>query len=127
EVVGFHAATLPIRIRVDDDADVAQLVRAASRAFLDGMQHGTVSFEAVQAELAERSGDWRVPLFRHMFNYRPPAPRGGEPVAGSPMTAMEVHQEMSRMDLEWIVWPGPDGIQIIARYSTEVHDEHFIR
>jgi amino acid adenylation domain-containing protein len=124
EVVGFHANTLPIRVRVDG-SDPAELLRRTRRAFLAGLEHGTVSFEAIQAALPHRSGDWRAPLFRHMFNYRPVSGAGLR-VGGAPVTFFEVRHSMSRLDLEWVVAGSPAGIEVTAAYSTEVHDAAFV-
>lgn len=125
EVVGFHANTLPVRVRMDDAVGVVELLDRTCRALLSGMEHA-VSFEEVQDALAVRSGDWRVPLFRHIFNYRP---SGGDPLsmAGESFDIIEVHHPASRVDLEWIAYGSPTALDLTAVYSTEVHDRGFVQ
>jgi amino acid adenylation domain-containing protein len=126
DVVGFHASTLPVRVAVDDGLGFGEFVRRTSSAFLVGFEHAMASFEAVAASLATRSGDWRVPLFRHMFNYRPGADGSGITLAGEQASVIDVYPSMSRLDLEWVVWPSETGVNIAAGFSTEVHDREFV-
>ncbi|MFL6123337.1 non-ribosomal peptide synthetase [Actinophytocola sp.] len=119
--VGYHANTLPVRVRVDEDMTFAELVSLTRTAFLNGLQHGDVSFEELQRELPLRSADWRVPLFRHSFNFMPPAIRQMT-IDGTVATPMDAFHGMSRLDLELGVVPEATGIGLIAVYSTEVHD-----
>lgn len=120
DAVGFHANTLPIRVNADPRVSVGELVSRVSRAFLLGLEHGTASFEAVQFELGNRSADWRAPLFRHMFNFRPVD--GLPVVGGQKVIGSDVQRGTSRLDVELEVWPRPTGIEVFARYSVEVHD-----
>ena len=122
DAVGFHANTLPIRVHVDPDIDVVELARRTSHAFLVGLENGSASFEAVQFALGNRSADWRTPLFRHMFNFRPVG-RQQPAAAGRALRGLDLRRALSRLDVEWEVWPKPKGTEIYARYSTEVHDQ----
>jgi amino acid adenylation domain-containing protein len=124
--VGFHVSTMPIRVRVDDGLTAEQLVRRVSAAFLSGLEHSQAAFETVQDRLAERSEDWRVPLFRHMFNFWPLGGGPGLTMAGADVTIVNVHNGMSRLDLEFVVRPRPSSCHIATVYSTEVHDRPFV-
>ncbi|MEN3305294.1 MAG: hypothetical protein V7603_1496 [Micromonosporaceae bacterium] len=131
---GFHNSTLPVRVRLDPDAGLLDLIRAVAGALLEGMTHADASFEAVQAALAGRSGDWRVPVFRHAYNYRDDGlvpgvlAAGSEPetLAGRPMRWVEVRNLVSRLDLELVAMPWTGGVTIEAVFSTEVHDHAFV-
>ncbi|MGI5239052.1 non-ribosomal peptide synthetase [Dactylosporangium sp. CA-139066] len=126
DVVGFHTRTLPVRVDVDEEMSAAMLVRRTCRAFLEGLEHDDASFEAVQSVLATRSNDWRVPLFRHSFNYRPPSDSKLR-MAESSVRVFEVHNAMSRLDVEWIVYASEANIDVTIVYSTEVHDTAYVR
>jgi amino acid adenylation domain-containing protein len=134
DAAGFHVSTLPIRVRVDLDGDVAGLLEAVGVALLSGLEHAGASYEAVQPSLTSaRSGDWRVPTFRHAFNYRARprdsgSPAGRPTMAGLPVRTVTVPERFSRLDLEWVVLPGApeNGVTIRAIYSTEVHDRAFV-
>ncbi|MEU4244975.1 amino acid adenylation domain-containing protein [Actinoplanes sp. NPDC026619] len=126
DVVGFHTKTLPVRVDVTDDIRVDELVQRTCWAFLEGLEHDDASFEDIQTVLASRSADWRVPLFRHGFNYRPHKEDNLE-MAEVPIRVYEVHNAMSRLDMEWIFYGAPDEVELAVVYSTEVHDENFVR
>lgn len=124
-VVGFHTNTLPVRLVVDEAISVAELLERAGHALLTAMQHDTASFEAIQPALPQRSADWRVPLFRHMYNYMP---MGAETpsLSGEPLEVIEVDNTTSRLDLEWRVISWPTRLEIRVVYSTEVHDAELV-
>jgi len=125
DVVGFHTNTLPLRLVVDGGTSVTELLRRVTHALLSAMEHDSASFEAVLPALPQRAADWRVPLFRHMFNYMPmgaETPRLG----GEPLELIEVDNTASRLDLEWRVISWPDRLEIRVVYSTEVHDAEVV-
>jgi amino acid adenylation domain-containing protein len=120
-VAGYHADTLPIRVLVDPDASFEALAGDTREVFLDALANGATSFESVQHGLTSRSPDWRVPLFRHSFNFRPTG--FGEPaVTGTPVRVIDAHHGMSRLDLELIVWAGRGSMDLTLVFSTEVHE-----
>ncbi|MEV0232192.1 amino acid adenylation domain-containing protein [Nonomuraea sp. NPDC050786] len=123
-VVGYHANTLPLRVEVDLTADFATLVRQTRDVFLVGLEHGEVSFEAIQPVMPVRSADWRVPLFRHTFNNLPTG-TGDQTMAGVPVRGVDAYTAMSRVDLELLAAFQADRATIDFRYSTEVHDRGF--
>ncbi|SFO58907.1 amino acid adenylation domain-containing protein [Actinomadura madurae] len=119
DAAGFHANILPIRVRVDLGTDFATLVRTTRDAFLGGLEHGHASFESVRHALDTRSADWRAPLFRQSFNYRPAGP-DELTMAGRPVEYVDAWHGLSRLDLELIVQAGPP-FELTAVYSTEAH------
>ncbi|MFC4015627.1 amino acid adenylation domain-containing protein [Nonomuraea purpurea] len=121
DLVGFHAKTLPIRVVVDMERDFAALARATRDAFLHGMEHRGASFESIQHDLDLRSADWRVPLFRHMFNFRPMSDSATVTIGGRPAEVISNHDGTSQLDLEIIAWHRPTALSLTAIYSMEVH------
>jgi amino acid adenylation domain-containing protein len=123
-VVGYHANTLPIQVRVDRDADFLTLVRQTRDSFMTGLEHGTIPFEAARHALPNRSEDWRLPLFRHSFNHRPRA-QAGLTMAGQPVRVLEAFPGLSRLDIELLVFSESHETTVDAVYSTEIyrHDE----
>ncbi|GAB3988779.1 hypothetical protein GCM10029978_112070 [Actinoallomurus acanthiterrae] len=126
QALGYHVSTLPIRLPVDLDADFAALVTATRWSFLEGLDHGRASFEQIQHLLPARSPDWRTPLFRHSFNYRPVSAADEMTMAGLPVRQLEVDHGLSRLDLELVVFADGDSLQLAAVYSTEAHTEEEI-
>lgn len=110
--VGFHSSTLPIRVLTDSVGPVGEHFRRTRESFLLGLEHAAASFEDLQPTLGFRSADWRAPLFRHMFNFRPSDDAPRDPAAA---------RSLARLDIEWEVWPAADTYTIQVRFSTEVH------
>jgi amino acid adenylation domain-containing protein len=121
QAIGYHVSMLPVRVRVDHDRDFDSLARATRDAFLGGLEHRGTSFESIQHLLDIRSDDWRAPLLRYSFNYRPTS--GDRPTfAGHHMRILDANRRLSRFDLELILTAKPDGIEAGMVFSTEVHD-----
>ena len=120
--VGFEISTLPLRIILDPDAGFAALARQVRDVFLAGAQHAVVSVEQVLAELGHHSPDWRVPLFRYLFSYRP-WDDSDLRIGGERGESVDILREDSRLDLQLAVLSYHQPPLLMANYSTEVHDE----
>jgi hypothetical protein len=122
--VGYHVNTLPIRMAVNPSGTADEIVQAVRRTFFAGLRHRDVPYEAVQPDLGAAGRDWRTPLFRHMFNYRPIPLPARSLLGGSPVEILDIPSGHSRQDLEFIVETAADGRGWVrAVYSTEVFDE----
>ncbi|MBO4207516.1 non-ribosomal peptide synthetase [Micromonospora echinofusca] len=120
--VGYGVSTMPLRVRVDPAAGFADLVRRVGDAFFAGIEHADATVEQVLTERGHGTGDWRVPLFRHMFNYRPWSDEKIR-VCGEVPDYIEDLFDRSRLDLQCIAVPEPDRFTLRCWHSTEVHDE----
>jgi len=126
DAVGYHVSTLPVRVRVDLGRGFGHLVGEVRDRLVAGLAHADVSFENLLGELGLESVSWRSPLFRHMFNFVPPAgvAAPGELPDSSWVT---VDPGSSRHDLQFVVLRSPGRIALQAVYSTEIHDEAYVR
>ncbi|MFG1752542.1 amino acid adenylation domain-containing protein [Streptosporangium sandarakinum] len=120
--VGYGVSTMPLRVRTDPREGFAALVRRVEDAFFEGVEHADASVEAVLVERGHGTGDWRVPLFRHMFNYRPWTDERVS-IQGSVPEYVEDLFDRSRLDLQCIAVHEPDRLTVRVWHSTEVHDE----
>ncbi|MEH1015823.1 amino acid adenylation domain-containing protein [Micromonospora sp. CPCC 206060] len=120
--VGYGVSTMPLRVRVDPGAGFADLVQRVGDAFFAGIEHADATVEQVLTERGHGTGDWRVPLFRHMFNYRPWSDEKIR-VCGEVPDYVEDLFDRSRLDLQCIAVPEPDRFTLRCWHSTEVHDE----
>ncbi|MFI0355754.1 amino acid adenylation domain-containing protein [Actinomadura sp. 9N407] len=120
--VGYGVSTMPLRVRPDPEAGFADLVRQVAEAFFEGVEHADVSVETVITERGHGTGDWRVPLFRHMFNYRPWTDERIA-ITGEVPGYVEDLFDRSRLDLQCVAVPEPGRFTLRAWHSTEVHDE----
>jgi amino acid adenylation domain-containing protein len=119
--VGVRVSTLPLRLSVDPGESFAQLSRKVRDTFLTGAQHGSVSVEEVLSGPGHQSPDWRVPLFRHSFNYRPWSDTEVE-LGGERPESPNIPRAESRLDIQ-LTWLGGQPPVVMTNYSTEIHDE----
>lgn len=120
--LGFQVSTLPLRLVVDPHASFTELGRQVRDAFFTGLQHASVSVEEVLTDLGHRSPDWRVPLFRHIFNYLP-WDENDIWIGGERSVSPTLLRDESRLDIQLTVLSGQDPPEVVTNYSTEVHDE----
>ncbi|MER7455822.1 amino acid adenylation domain-containing protein [Micromonospora sp. NPDC126480] len=119
--VGFRASTMPLRVVIDPDEGFAALARRVREAFLAGAQHASASTEDLLAEIGHRSGDWRVPLFRYMYNYRPWHDTNVS-LGGEPLRAVPLLRTATQLDIQLVVIGGGQTPETITTYGTDVHD-----
>ncbi len=122
QLVGYGVTTMPLRVRVDPRAGFADLAARVADAFFAGIEHADVSVEQVLTERGHRTSEWRVPLFRHMFNYRPWSDDAVR-ICGQVPDYIEDLFDRSRLDLQLVAVPERDRFTLRAWHSTEAHDE----
>jgi non-ribosomal peptide synthetase component F len=120
--IGYHANLLPLRVRLDDDADFAAVVKRTRNAFLEAIGHANVPLEQVSPEvIAAAPGSWRSSFFRHLFNYLPGSVAAELSVAGRPARPVLAENGFSRFDLEFFFTSGATTT-IRAAFCTDAFD-----
>ncbi len=119
--IGYHLHTVPIRIRADLGAGFAALADQVQSAFLQALEHYDVSYEALLPRFARDSADWRVPIFRHTFNYWT-ARSDVSCIGGSPARLLKLDRPAMRLDIEFAAGKVADGIVVDVFYNTDIHD-----
>ncbi|WP_283133521.1 non-ribosomal peptide synthetase [Rhizohabitans arisaemae] len=125
-LVGYGVSTMPLRIRANPGMSFVDLVRQVEDVFFTGVENAEASVEAVLTQRGHGTGDWRVPLFRHMFNYRPWSNKGIA-LDGDEPDYMYHTPDRSRLDLQCVIVQHSYGLEVQAWHSTEVHDEDEVR
>lgn len=119
--VGLGISTMAIRVEADPGAGFDRLVHLTRDAFLEGVEHAEASVEVVLTELGQRSADWSIPIFRHMFNYRP-WDVDHVTLAGEPVEFIGL-DDRSRLDMELAAVPSRNGVLLRATYATGAYHE----
>ncbi|MGH3469854.1 MAG: AMP-binding protein, partial [Thermocrispum sp.] len=120
--VGYGVSTMPLRVRINPLAGFRELADRVGAAFFTGIEHADATVERVITARGHGTDDWRVPLFRHMFNYRPWSDEQIR-ICGTVPDYIEDLVDRSRLDLQCIAVPEPDRLTLRCWHSTEVHDE----
>jgi amino acid adenylation domain-containing protein len=123
--IGYHVATLPLRVPVDPGAAFDTLARHVAVALLAAVEHADTPFEMFISEFAPVGDDplwWRSGLIRHAYSFRITTP-GPEPDV--PCVIRDIGTGLTRFDLELTVERCAE--EFIARllYSTEMYPASF--
>lgn len=120
--VGLHVLMLALRVRAREGMTYRQLVAAVRDGFFQGLAHSDATFEHVLPTLrGPRPGEWRVPVFRHVFNYLPGRTGGGTEVRSLSFGRLQpVPKGTVRYEIEFNVHAGEGDFLIWLTYATEL-------
>ncbi|MEH1102633.1 condensation domain-containing protein [Micromonospora sp. CPCC 205561] len=121
--IGYHANLVPLRVRIDPDADFRAVVKQTRGTFLEAISHADVPLEHVSpAVLGDAPSTWRSSFFRHLFNYVPGTVDTSAALTGMPVRHVMVENGYSRFDLEFFIMPGADATTVRAAFCVDVFD-----
>ncbi|WFE39914.1 amino acid adenylation domain-containing protein [Micromonospora sp. WMMD998] len=119
--VGHHTNVLPIRARIDPRESFRTLVRRVRDTYFGALMNAVVPEEDI-ARLVPRTADNRRPrLTRHLFNYFP-LQQAQFRIGGLDARPLVIDNGFSKYDLEFFVASADDGIDLVARFATDVLD-----
>ncbi|GAB3844929.1 amino acid adenylation domain-containing protein [Dactylosporangium cerinum] len=120
--VGHHTNVLPIRARIDPRESFRVLVRRVRDTYFGALMNAGVPEEDI-ARLVPRTADNRRPrLTRHLFNYFP-LQQARFSIGGHDAHLLVIDNGYSKYDLEFFVASADDGIDVVARFATDVLDK----
>ncbi|MEW2374475.1 condensation domain-containing protein [Micromonospora sp. NPDC047812] len=121
--IGYHANLVPLRVRVDPDADFRAVVKQTRSTFLEAISHADVPLEHVSpAVLGDAPSSWRSSFFRHLFNYVPGTVDASATLTGMPVRHVMVENGYSRFDLEFFIMPGEEATTVRAAFCVDAFD-----
>ena len=118
-LIGFFVNALPVRIRLDGDPDVHELLTRMRRRLLDVMAHEDVPFELVVSHTAHQREANRNPLFQVQLVLQAPAPRLDLP--GLEIDASEIDTETAKRDLTLTLFDD-ETLSGHVEYATDLFD-----
>jgi len=121
QLIGFFIRSLPVRVRVDDQAAFAEHVRACSNELASARQHADAPLERIVEALGVGRDLTRNPLFQVMFNvynFDEPHLKLGDAVA-HPLRA---GVPGSLVDLTVYVIFRDGGMHLEAAYNSDLYD-----
>jgi len=116
DLVGFLLATLPLRVDVGAQPDVAALLGHVRERYAGALEHSTATFEAIVEALGVPASPVRNPLFQVWVNdmtQAAPAPAFG----GVPASHLDVVPPAALFDLNFYLHR-PDGYRVELVYAT---------
>lgn len=121
--IGYHVNVLPLRIPVDPDEPVSDLIRRSHGASGEAAAHADVAVDAHAPELLRSRSGRLSAMFRLLFDYSSAedGPAAQFTLAGMPADLIGVENGCAKPDLELRVESSADGgLRVRAVYRTEV-------
>ena len=121
-LVGFFVDTMPLRINLHGDPDLAELIRRVRTACLEAFEHQQAPFERiVQAVRPERALN-KAPLFQTMFMQQSDA-SAQLALAGLQVEAVPPAAGAPELDLNFFVHLDGDDYLCVMEYDTDLFDQ----
>src|SRR5450830_1605505 len=121
-LVGFFVDTMPLRINLHGDPDLAELIRRIRTTCLEAFEHQQAPFERiVQAVRPERALN-KAPLFQTMFMQQSDA-SAPLALAGLQVQAVPPAAGAPELDLNFFVHLDGDDYLCVMEYDTDLFDQ----
>jgi amino acid adenylation domain-containing protein len=127
DVIGPFARTLPVRVRLDDDPSLPELLRRARDGNLAAYEHQDVDFGALVAALSARKLGYD-PIFQTELTIHEAQDTGTwlEP-SGAAVERVSVPLGSATSDLQLVVRPSTDGMGLAFTYRTDLFRAETVR
>src|SRR5580693_8175967 len=127
DVIGPFARTLPVRVRLDDDPSLPELLRRARDGNLAAYEHQDVDFGALVAALSARKLGYH-PIFQTELTIHEAQDTGTwlEP-SGAAVERVSVPLGSATSDLQLVVRPSTDGVGLAFTYRTDLFRAETVR
>ena len=121
-LVGFFVDTMPLRISLHGDPDLAELIRRIRTTCLEAFEHQQAPFERiVQAVRPERALN-KAPLFQTMFMQQSDASTQLD-LAGLEVDAVQPAAGAPELDLNFFVHLDGDAYLCVMEYDADLFDQ----
>ncbi|MFN0279993.1 MAG: amino acid adenylation domain-containing protein [Pyrinomonadaceae bacterium] len=124
-LIGFFANTLALRADLSESPSFREFLGRVKELALESYENQDVPFEKLVEHLNPQRSLSHNPIFQVMFGLHNTPPLKPE-LSGLNLTPIEVNSGTSRFDLEVLVRETPNGLGVLAEYSTELFDESTI-
>lgn len=124
-VIGFFANTLALRADLSGSPTFRSFLDQVKGLALESYDNQDVPFEKLVEHLNPKRSLSHNPIFQVMFGLHNTPPLKPE-LSGLDLTPIEMNTGTSRFDLEVLVRENPDGLGVLAEYSTDLFDESTI-
>ncbi len=121
EMIGFFVNTLVMRVSVNGEKSVEELVSEARRVALEAYEHQDVPFERLVEELSPQRSLDTTPIFQVIFALQN-APQVAERMKGLEIEQLAGDQLQVRFDLEMYAWEEDGEIMLSWLYNRELFD-----
>ncbi|HEX6371120.1 MAG TPA: non-ribosomal peptide synthase/polyketide synthase [Longimicrobium sp.] len=121
ELIGFFINTLVLRTDLSGDPAFGTVLCRVREATLGAYEHQQVPFEKLVDELQPERSLSHAPLFQVMFSLQNAEPRVAG-LAGLRIGELKSEVETTKFDLTLSLLEGPDGVEGVLIYGTDLFD-----
>ncbi|HEX9426786.1 MAG TPA: amino acid adenylation domain-containing protein, partial [Candidatus Polarisedimenticolia bacterium] len=120
-LIGFFVNTLVLRTDLAGDPPFRELLRRVREVCLDAYAHQDLPFEKLVEDLAPERSLSHTPLVQVMFQLQTVATTTLE-LTGLSLCALDVESGTTQFDLSVDLLEGPEGLDAVLEYSTDLFD-----
>ncbi len=121
EMIGFFVNTLVMRVKVDEEKRIEELVAEVRRVALEAYEHQDMPFERLVEELSPERSLNTTPIFQVIFALQN-APRIPEQMKGLELEPVSGDEMRVKYDLEVHAWEREGEIGFYWLYNRELFD-----
>ncbi len=118
DAVGFHVATVPLRLEVRDRMSADDLVRQVAQRTMDAVDHSEVAFDTLVAALAPPRCPGRMPFFDVWVALYPRIDTGTCPPGGIALSGGPTPLRVGMFELSFQFVERADGMQLLLQYDA---------
>ncbi|MEU9234321.1 condensation domain-containing protein [Streptomyces subrutilus] len=118
DAVGFHVATVPLRLEVREGASADDLVGQVARRTVDAVDHSEVAFDTLVAALAPSRLPGRPPFFDVWVALYPRIDTGPCAPDGIALRGGPIPQRVGMFELSFQFVEHADGMRLWLQYDT---------
>jgi len=120
-LIGFFVNTLVVRVRLELDPIVTDLLRRVREVMIDAYANQDVPFDRVVETLQPARGLSHSPIFQVMFAMQN-VPRSEIELPGLQLVELEIPQITAPFDLSLLLQDSEDGVSGSLNYATDLFD-----
>ncbi|UUZ50645.1 condensation domain-containing protein [Massilia sp. B-10] len=121
-LIGFFVNTLAVRVRPDQDANVAQLLAHVKSVTLDAYSHQDLPFEQVVEAVKPPRSMAHSPIFQVMLTMNNTPDNGGLDLPGLTLAPVAAPRATTQFDLSLSLAEYGDTIEASFEYSTDLYE-----
>ncbi|MFF0162523.1 condensation domain-containing protein [Streptomyces sp. NPDC005263] len=118
DAVGFHVATVPLRLDVRDGMSADDLVRHVAQRTMDAVDHSEVAFDTLVAALDPPRSPGRPPFFDVWVALYPHIDTGPRPPDGITLSGGPTPLRVGMFELSFQFVEHADGMRLVLQYDT---------
>ncbi|WP_420714784.1 amino acid adenylation domain-containing protein, partial [Roseateles sp. SL47] len=126
-LIGFFVNTLALRVRLEDDPTVQELLQQVKASTLDAYEHQDLPFEQVVEALQPQRSLSHSPLFQNMLSLNNTPVQGPLQLSGLSISTLAPDSGSTQFDLSLALSETPEGLSATLSYASALYEPSSIQ